>query len=255
MHNRLKISLAAIVFTSFFGTNLMAAQSDIDAEISQYIAIFEADDLLAERKVMDKLNWAGHTSEALYDVIEKELNLIKNADDKESKRQASWYAKSLSTSGNDKYRETLKDVAANSSNKKARKHAAIALDRIDVYKTWNSVISANLADAPVGRLEEARIKNMLNSDDYELVRVGAKRISFEHYQDQELIELSKARLTKEWRLVSQDNTYQLDAVAWLIRNIGSANDTSGLPLLNEIKNESKIKKLRKYAAKSIKVLQ
>lgn len=231
-----------------------ALQEEIEAEISEYIAVFKANDNDAERVVMDKLVWAGYSSEALYDVIAAELTLVKNSKEKAAKRQAFWYAKALSMSGNDKYRAILKEVASTSSNKKAREHAEISLGRLSVYKAWNPVISAGLEDAPLGRLEATRVKNMINADDFLLVRIGAKRLFRAHLQDTELVEVAKNRLTSEWRLVDEENDPQLDSVAWLIKAIGAAGDKSAVPLLKEIESGSNIKKVKKYAKKTLKIL-
>lgn len=251
---KLKISLFAVLMASTLSGQLMALQEDIDAEITNYIAVFKGNDNDEERRVMDKLVWAGHSSEALYDVIAEELASVKDAKDKESKRSAFWYAKALSMSGNDKYRTLLKDVATTSKNKKAREQAEVALQRIDVYKSWNPIISAGLKEAPAGRLEETRVKNMMNAQDFLLVRIGAKRLFNAHREDQELVNVAKQRLATEWRLVDEDNDPQLDSVAWLIKAIGAAGDTSVIPLLREIKNGSNIKKVKKYATKTIKLL-
>jgi hypothetical protein len=148
----------------------------------------------------------------------------------------------------------LKDVVSTSKNKKAREQAEVALQRIDVYKAWNPVISAGLEDAPTGRLEETRVKNMMNAEDFLLVRIGAKRLFNAHLQDQELVNVAKQRLATEWRLVDEDNDPQLDSVAWLIKAIGAAGDKSVVPLLKEIENGSNIKKVKKYAKKTIKIL-
>ena len=250
-----KTLITAFVASSVLGVQVTASQADIDAEIARYIDVFNTQNHAVERLVMNKLVWAGYSSESLYDVIATKLESVKNADDKESKRQASWYAKTLSMSGNEKYRAVLQDVATNSDNKKVRERAAAALDRLALYKVWNPIISAGLEQAPAGLLEETRVKNMLTTNEHELLRIGVKRLYYAHLENTELVNLAKQRLASEWRLVDESNDFQLDSVAWLIKTIGAAGDASVIPLLEEIQNGSDIKKVKKYAKKTIKILQ
>lgn len=251
---KFKIALTSVFLASTISTQVIASQADIDAEIAGYIATFKANDFAAERKVMDKLVWAGYSSESLYDVIAADLKSVKNAKDKQLKKQSSWYAKILATSGNDKYRTILKDVAAN-GNKKAKKHAMLSLERLATYKVWNPIISAGLIDAPSGKLEATRVNNMLKASDYELLRIGAKRLYRAHPKDQRLLAVAKQRLTKEWSLAEKGNGHQLDAIAWLIKAVAETGDTSLIPLLEDITNNSKIKKVKGYAEKYLKLLQ
>jgi hypothetical protein len=246
----LTLSLA-LVLTS----PALASQADIDAELNSYIATFSGNDEGAERLVLEKLVWAGYSSEALFDVIAKKLRSVKAAKDGDSKRYAKWYTRALSMSGNDKYLEVLEDVASTSENKKIREYAQRSISTLATYKNWNTVISSGLETAPDGRLEETRVMNMMNAEDSELFRLGAKRLYHGHSGDQVLVNEAKKVLAREWRLIDINDDPHFDAVAWLMKGIALSGDASAIPLLEEIKKEAKIKKVQKYAKKALKSLR
>jgi len=247
MRTLIKTTIVSILV--LFSSIVFATQSDIDAEIDEYTRIFKNDNFQEQRRVIDKLFWAGHSSAAFYDVIADQLVALKDNKDKESKEKASWYAKSLALSGNEKYRTVLQSVAEDAKAKKVRKYAGQALTRLDNHKNWNAVISLGLVDAPAGRLEETRVKNMLAAEDHALLRIGAKRVYHGHKNDKELISVAKQRLEAEYKFATDSNGEQVDAIAWLIKAMAESGDRENRPLLQKIGEESKIKKIRKYAQK------
>lgn len=248
-----------LVLFSFIASGLAAskgyaAQEDIDKEIADYAAIFENGSFAEQRKVIEKLTWAGHSSPRLFDVIESRLLESQNASDKAGKESAAWYAKTLGVSGNSKYRATLEQVAANADAKKVRKNAELGLERLDTYTRWNPILAANLANPSVKKLEEQRVRNMLSAKDYDLVRIGAKRVYYGHINDAELVTVARERLEQEWPSCDGEIFEQEDAVAWLIRVMAESGNADNKPLLEKIENEGKSKKVRKYAKKYRKYL-
>ena len=256
MHLLFSLMRNAVVASVFlFSAQVGATQADLDAELDGYVATFESNNFQQQRRVMDKLIWAGITSPRLYDVIERKLYDLKGASDKAGKEQAAWYAKTLALSGNDKYRSSLNDIAENADAKKIRKHAVLSLERLGKYQRWNPVISAGLENAPSGMLEETRVKNMLATDDYELLRIGAKRVYHGHKTDQELVAMARKRLEQEWVSADNSNNDQIDAIAWLIKVMAESGLKDNKPLLDQIAAESDSKKVRKYAKKYAAYLQ
>ncbi|MFK8017124.1 MAG: hypothetical protein AB8G17_17000 [Gammaproteobacteria bacterium] len=221
-------------------------QADIDTEIAGYIAVFKGDDFPQQKKAMSTMRWAGISDPALYDIIADKIKTKIAAGDKYSLQHASWFAKTLPYSGNEKYRPVLEELSA-SGPKKVRKHAAIALERFEKYVEWNPVIAAGLASAPSGRLEEARVKNMLAAPDPELLTMGMKRVYYGHKGDAELIELVAERVNQEYRDASDDHT--VNAVAWGIKTLAESNNASYRSNLEEIQQNATNKKIVKYAKK------
>jgi len=203
---------------------------------------------------MQRLVWAGHSSKKLYDVIAYELSSRKDIKEVAEKKQAAWYAKSLATSGDEKYRSLLEDVAANASGKSVRKHAKRGLARIEKYRAWRPIISRGLVAAPKGRLEQTRVANMLDSANTDLLKIGAKRVYHQFSADSELVTKAKQRLGKEWNKLDAEDGNRVDAIAWLIKAVGSSGGVSNKALLSDIAEKSKIKKIRKHAKAMLKRL-
>jgi len=209
-----------------------ASQSDLDKDIRYYADIFAGNNFAQQRSAMEKLIWAGISSPAVYDSLADKLASSKESKNKEEVERASWYAKALALSGNEKYRALLDDISANAKSSKLRKYSTQAITRLDKYVAWNPVISQSLISAPTGALEQQRIKNMLSASDLELTRIGAKRVYHEHSMDDALM--------------------KIDTVAWLIKGIGRSANPSYKGMLESIAASNKNSKIRKYAKKALK---
>jgi len=231
-----------------------AAKSALDREIDEYVEIFSTGSFHAQRKAIDTLVWAGISSPRLYDVVASRLDALKNTTKGEEIQAAAWYAKTLALSGNDKYRPVLDSIVDGDYHKKLRKHAAKGLERLDQYIQWNPVISRGLSSASAENIEKRRVSNMLNADDYLLLRMGAKRVYHGHSTDEQLIDAAAKRLDKEWRGIDGEDAKQIDAIAWLIKVVGVTGGSKYKPLLQSIETNATHKKVRKYATKYLKAL-
>ncbi len=233
----------------------LAGQSDLDKETSRYVRVLSGDDFIAQKEFLKRLSWAGVSSPEVYDLIADKLVSLKNVEDKAGKDQAAWFAKALGYSGNEKYRAVLQDMADNASAKKLRKYGAEGLANLDKYRSLNPIISANEKIAPEGRLMQHRITNMMNSNDYWLVKLGAKRAHKAFLGDKKLTAVAAKRLKAEYKNASKDNGEQIDSIAWMIKVVGDSGDTSYRPLLNAITSGASNKKVKKYAKKYAANLQ
>ena len=255
--NRFKTYLAALTTacTLLVSHASVATQADIDKEVAKYSKIFKGANFAQQRSAMAPLSYSGLSSPAIFDHIESKLKALKNAESKLDQEEASWFAKTLGLSGNDAYRATLSDIAENAKSKKVRKYAVQGLDRLDNYKKWNPIISANLVNAPAGRLSQARVLNMLDANDYLLMRIGAKRVYYKHNADKALVAKVAKRLESEYTRVEKKNKPQVDAVAWLIKAIAESGDRSYRSLLTKVADGASTKKIKKYAKKYADYLQ
>lgn len=249
-----KQSVLLILITSltlFTSPSLFANQADLDAELDQYIEIFNGENFSKQRSAIEPLGWSGLSDPILFDQIEDKLMATMNEEDKVAVERASWYAKALALSGNQKYKETLTKAKTEATHKKVRKHAATALERLAKYSQWNPIISQGVSDAPSGQLEQARIKNMLASGDYPLIRLGAKRIYHAHSDDAELVSQARQLLLSEYKTANDKDRDQVDAIAWLIKALAQSGDSANKPALEEIIANSNSKKIKKYAKKYV----
>ena len=227
-----------------------AAQSDIQAELKSYAVVFNNGSFDEQRKQMSRLDWSGISDPVLFDIIAAKLSARAKQSTKAARQEASWYAKGLALSGNEKYRAQLEALASGADSKKVRKHAATALRRLDLYSVWNPIISKDVAQAPVGQLAEARVKNMLASDNPDVLRLGAKRLHHAHIEDKELLQLANQRLLRDYKNVNAEGI-QIDALAWIIKALARSKDDQYKQTLSQIKETASNKKLKKFAKKHL----
>ena len=227
-----------------------AAESDIRTELESYIDAFNKGSFAEQRKLISTLEWSGISDPKLYDIIAEKLSSRAKQNNREAKEEASWYAKALALSGNEKYRPQLEALASDGASRKLRKHAATALERLDKFVVWNPIISANVMQAPMGQLKEARVKNMLAADNAHVLKLGAKRVHHAHASNKELLQLANQRLLKGYQDAGDDSKL-IDAMAWLIRALAQSGDDHYKPTLEQIAETANNKKLKKYAKKHL----
>ena len=243
---------SGLIFSTSFNMAI-ASQSDIAQEINSYAEVFSGSNYIKQRSVMDRLAWAGLSSEQVYDPIEEKLRSSLDTKDKEKIEQASWFAKTLALSGNEKYRPILEQASTSAKSAKLKKYSKTALKRLDKYKAWNPVISQGLASAPTGQLEEARVINMLNASDYELVRIGAKR-AYKEFSDSHQVVSSIGKKLETETNISKSEDMRIDAVAWLLKVIGGTANPEYRTVVENVIANNKNAKIRKYAKKALKSL-
>ena len=242
--------LVVIVALLVFAVSVQADQADLDAEIERYAKVFSGKSYSAKKQALDALAWAGISDPRVYDPIEAELLAgYRTTDaDKANIEELSWLAKGgLGVSGNTKYIATLEKVQTSTPSKKLAKHVTTGLERIPKYAIWNPIISANLEQAPSGRLGQSRTINLLASDIPELFRAGAKITRQYYSSDEEVLAAVNASLLANYKR-NLSNKAQVDGVSHLIRTLGEAGNTSYRPTLDKVARSDN-KKIAKYAKK------
>lgn len=229
-----------------------ASQTKIDAEIDGYIKTFKGSDFRAQKNAIDELTYAGISDPRLWDVVEAELLSDYLSDNKYTVDRAAWLAKALATSGNGKYKATLQKVLESDAHRTIIKWAGKSLDRLDEYKVYNNIISSGLASTDVQNLGALRVKNMLGSDDYFLLTLAGKRLTYAHSSDTELLNLAHAQLMKLYPKVGNSSDEGENALSWLIRGLGASGDTKYISDLKTISKNSDSGKVRRWAKKVLK---
>jgi len=193
-------------------------QEEKEKEIDELIKVFSKPFIMKQHVAAEKLAYLGHSDPRIFDVIEKQLldSYLSLSDDYEID-WASWLAKALGFSGNQKYGTTLRKLESFAPDEKLRKYAGIAQRYTYKYKTFNPIImnfdndkseetiSSEMNLLPLSLL---RYQNMLNSDMPELHKLAAKRIYFEGITDYRITRLVLFRIvhpaprtdkdTKKW---------------------------------------------------------
>jgi len=201
-------------------------QEEKEKEVDELINIFSQPFLMKQHVSAEKLAYLGYSDPRIFDVIEKQLlnSYLSLSDDYEID-WASWLAKALGFSGNNKYLPTLRKLESSAPDKKLRKYAAIAQRYTYQYEAFNPIImnfdnihSEETIPSEMNRLPLSllRYKNMLQSDIPELHKLAAKRIYFEGVTDIRITDLVLFRIkspapstdkdTRKWLKKSLCNT-------------------------------------------------
>lgn len=238
------------VFVLTLGGPARADQQDLSAEIEHYSKIFAGTAWGPKKQAINELAWKGISAPEVWSPVEAELLAsYKTVTDKDKAQveQLSWLAKGLAQSGDMKYATPLEDMLAGTPSKKFKKHLTTALQRLPNYAKWNPVISANLAEAPAGQLDQARTLNMLSSDSPDLIRAGAK-VARKQFADEATVTAAvNESLLKNYNR-NLDNKVQVDAVNHLIRTLGESGMSEYRGTLDKVATSSN-KKIAKYAVK------
>ncbi|HEY9034545.1 MAG TPA: hypothetical protein VIN71_11450, partial [Pseudomonadales bacterium] len=205
----------------------------------------------AQIDAADELAWLGLSDPRLFDIIEKNLKAHAMDVDKPGANYAAWMAKGLAYSGNDKYRATLEDVAANAGHKNTRKHATNALELLAQHKRWNPIITGNGQAISGLSIEQTGYANMLKSGDYELQRIAAKRIYHERIRNSFLLGLLLDETQKALAKEGMERD-EADAAAHMLKALATTSDPKYRALVEDTAANNKDKNLRKWAERYLK---
>jgi hypothetical protein len=190
---QLIVSVAVILFTP---SSLYAGiEEKSQQEIEKYIDTFQRPFRLTQHTAAESLAYAGQSDPQIFDLIEKLLlDNYKSLDDPYDVDWASWLAKALGFSGNNKYSDTLALLYHHAPDRKLRKYAKIGVRLTHQYKRWNAIIvdTENFDDQL--SLAQNRYANMLRSEVPELQVLAAKRIFFEGIRIDKMTKLVQYRI-------------------------------------------------------------
>lgn len=217
-----------------------------------YLDIFSGKPRIQQQQACESLQWAGVSDPRVYDLIEKNLLAsYKQINDRYDTNYVAWLSRGLAFSGQEKYRATLQEVAANGGHRGVRNHAAKALDELDNYKRWNPILG-NRAGYVAGKSDEVnRLGAMLRSNEKGLQRAAASRIHFGQLYDGWLLgtleQTVKPTLGTDWQ-----EKEDIDAVAWMLRALAGPGKPEYRATLEQAANGAASDKVRKYAAGYLK---
>ena len=169
----------------------------------------------------------------------------------------SWYAKILSLSGNEKYKNLMIEVSENAKSKKLRRYARQSVKQLERYVIWNPLISKGLVDVPDGELNNSRLINIMSIYDKNFYRVVVNSVKQIYQEKSFKPEVIKALSERAYVEVQQqkEDPQQWEAVSWIVKTIGESGDVSYKPFLKDLFKSSKNGKIRKYTRRAIKQLK
>lgn len=196
------------------------------------------------------IKWTGISDTRFFNLVEEDLKSV-SLNELSSKKleDIGWQIQALAYSGNEKYKPSIERFLKAKSNK-LRRNAKSSLKVLPKFSDWNLIISASLSGLDESKLLQQRVMNMLNSDDYNLIRSGASRVHEYHISDASLVAKVATRLKEKYPLVIAKFP-DADAVAWLCKVLGETGDAQYLPLLEEVRDNAKADTVKKWAKKAI----
>ena len=235
----------------FFCSELPAAGTD--GLVEKYIQAFSPG--ASEQMQLDALNelqWSGISDTRVYDLVERNLlDKYPSASSKKNVDLVSWYAKSLGTSGLDKYRPSLQRVFDAGTDKKVTKYAREGLDNLAKYAVWNPIISDEKNARPDKPHPVNAYANMLRSENWEMMNIAAKRILAESVFDDYLLQVLDETLRGLYR-ESYSGKNQILTLAWMTRALAASGNPDYKTVIEEVADNAGTKKVRSYASKYLR---
>lgn len=214
----------------------------------EFVQIFQSGNQIQQQKAAEALEWAGISSPKLFDLIEDiTLKTLPKSTDKATINFEAYLVLALGYSGNEKYRSTIQTVIAKAPHKKLKKYGKEALVTLPTYTKLNAIIAPKPWPENVHPSLNQRIINMLQSDDTNLMRLGAKRVHNALNYSPELLAALNTAIEKNY--ASKLNGDRLDAVAWLCRALAGSREVKYKATIEKVAKSATEKKLRNYATK------
>jgi hypothetical protein len=116
------------------------------AFVDSYYENLQGGSLALQIKTCKKIyDYSGITDKRIFDLLESKLLTLAGQDkfSREEAEAASWYAKTLASSGDTRYKQSLETVSETVKNRKIRKTALKSIAEINKFKRWNAVINQN----------------------------------------------------------------------------------------------------------------
>ena len=240
------MKILVAIWMSLFFSNWAVAVS-MEEDVSHYSAMFAGNEDI-QPAVLESFAWMGISDVRVFDLIEQRVltGAEQGRNDKARKNEIALCIRALGFSGQSKYVETLNRFVTDRSYSRYAKNA---LHDLPNYKRWNPVISNREKFNPHYSDDVNRIMNMLLSDDFLLKRIGAKRVYFSN-KDGVLLDALANQIREVYTLEGNDAETS-DAIAWMVKALGSARQEKYDALLQEVSAKAGDRKVAKYAERAL----
>lgn len=242
-----KVSVGFFLITALYIPNLNTVYAASKSESQPFIDYFNKNHRANIKSKVDELYWSGISDTRLFDIIESELKSGYMDNSKMALETNSWLVKGLAVSGNRKYIKTMEEIIQSSSPKKLKKHTENAIATLEQYSVWLPIMNKGIENVPISKRSAKRVQNMLESDNSEMIRIGAKRVYHHHIDDKSLVAAAGKSLIKNFN--NSNESVHVDAMAWLIKALAQSRDSKHKETLNRVAQEGSNKKIVKYAKK------
>lgn len=214
---------------------------------NEYLTAFTSGTNIQKQKTAESLAWAGLTTPKIFDLIEADLLTAYNGEKRIDKNFAGWLIRGLGFSGNEKYRDTLNLIAKNKdkSKKRLRRYAKSALASLERYKDYNNIIAPTSWPKGEHPSLHQRLVNMMESDNFQLIKIAAKRITRKSNQTPDTLSATEKTVKKHaYRKLDRHDS---DAITWALKALAFTKLPEYKILLEDIGKKSKNSKIRQKA--------
>ncbi len=241
---KIKVLFAAILVVA---SNFSMAKP-FDERVKLYIDVFTNGSIAEQKKASSSLMYQGLSDARLFDLIEKKIvQRYRTTNDK----SVSWLIIALGFSGLEKYELTLEKIIEDDVSRAYTKHALNSLNNISWYMEWNKIISDKSTFNSKQTDEVNRFANMLRSNDYQLIRIAAKRIHYQHLYPEYLLDVLQETVRNHYNDPVYDR-YQPDAVAWMLKALAGSRNRKYIPVIDEVIHKAKNRKIVSHAKKYLR---
>lgn len=231
---------------------LSFAFSGFASPLSDQIAGLKNDftgDLYQVKKAVNQLEWTGIADESLFDQIAQRLESNKADVSKPGAELNAELVTALGLSGLSKYDAVLQQYEQDTSLKKLSKFSHSAREKLIVFSSANPIISKNNESATTTKeLDRIRALNMIKSSNARLIERGARVVSENFQQDDELIKAAYDTLVGMYKTAKTSD--ETDAAAWLCKIVGRSKKPEFTAILTTIAEDKSVaSNIVKYAKK------
>lgn len=231
-----------------------ASNNGLAQELAELKAFYSNGNKQAQMlAINNRIRFSGITDIALFDIAEKNMLEISPATrNYEEIEYICWMAQMLAFSGQEKYRDSLNKILTKTKTAVIKHHIRSSLEVLPKYQRWNIIISQNLENVPLSGLAKARLINMLNGDDPELVRGAASIVDHFYLADEEITDLVEKRLLVLYPQYLSVSSDQYDeASAWLCKILGNTKKQKYISTLKQVHRSTKSSSVHTWAKKSL----
>ncbi|MFP8966890.1 hypothetical protein ACKC9G_09960 [Pokkaliibacter sp. CJK22405] len=239
------LKIALVVLAALLAQRAMAFSSS-EEQITSYVHVLDSQDADQQEQLLSRLQWAGLSDPALFDVIERKLLSQYQTSNYTEAGLMAHYARALGYSGNEKYRPTLELVSKQASSSKLRSHAKRALTDLPKFGGWWAMLPNTINPAPGQSIEAARYEQMLNTQDVFVQRLAARAMFHEHIADADLLNSAATLVKNQYRNKDMDGETE-DTLAWLCKAIGENAAAQYHDFLATVAKLTPSRKIAKYA--------
>ncbi len=219
-------------------SSLKRAKSDPAARVKIYREIFR--------------DWVVDVK--LYDYIVSDVNKRYNTElSKGEADELAWAVKAVASSGLERYKSFVANIAETAQDKRIAKHAIKMNERYPLFQS-NAQIVHDVADLPNKfSWKEKQLTNILAVDDAKFRKQAVRAIRKTFPKNKTMLNQLSDILVGE-SLTSTTATND-DFYAWCARLLGESGYKKYLPVLERVQEEAQSRKVRKFAKKYAKVLK